>query len=130
MLWWQGRTREPWGNGARPVAWLIMSETCATHRSQISHGGATTVKIEIGQAWTSLDVLFLCGSSLYLCFVFAYCFIWSGLYCNESATYDNEWGVMRNILLIGDDGAINGAAGLKQDEFTSLVWIGSIWMNN
>ncbi len=59
------------GNGARPVEFMIMNDTCATHRSRFPQkssgrikGGAMTVEDE---RWPGLDFIlcFVCGSCLW-----------------------------------------------------------------
>ncbi len=56
------------GNGARPVELMIMSDTCATHRSRVPRrssgrikGGATTVEDERGPG-LDFNLCFVCGS--------------------------------------------------------------------
>ncbi len=56
------------GNGARPVELMIMSDTCATHRSRVPRrssgrikGGATTVEDERGPG-LDFSLCFVCGS--------------------------------------------------------------------
>ncbi len=56
------------GNGARPVELMIMSDTCATHRSRVPRrssgrikGGATTVENERGPG-LDFNLCFVCGS--------------------------------------------------------------------
>ncbi len=56
------------GNGASPVELMIMSDTCATHRSRVPRrssgrikGGATTVEDERGPG-LDFNLCFVCGS--------------------------------------------------------------------
>ncbi len=56
------------GNGARPVELMIMSDTCATHRSRVPRrssgrikGGATTVEDERGPG-LDFNLCCVCGS--------------------------------------------------------------------
>ncbi len=56
------------GNGVRPVELMVMSDTCATHRSRVPRrssgrikGGVTTVEDERGPG-LDFNLCFVCGS--------------------------------------------------------------------
>ncbi len=56
------------GNGARPVELMVMSDTCATHRSRVPRrssgrikGGVTTEEDERGPG-LDFNLCFVCGS--------------------------------------------------------------------
>ncbi len=71
------------GNGARPVEWMIMNDTCATHRSRVprrSFGrvkwGVTTLEDERGPG-LAFTLCFVCGSRPWGAAAFLLClFIW------------------------------------------------------
>ncbi len=75
------------GNGARPVEWMIMNDTCATHRSRVprrSFGrdkwGVTTLEDERGPG-LDFSLCFVCGSRPWGAAAFHLClFIWLNVF--------------------------------------------------